>query len=100
MNLSAIRHKSRFPRACEFVRKLDERHSFLMRKRFLVETPKEFLTRYDAGTALEGLRARYRKYRVWWKDGHEFRSNRGGLPAKWRNYLYVLRVPVGEGAYV
>ena len=98
-SLSAIRHKKRFPHAISFVKKLDQVHKFLSKKRFSAEKEEDFLCHYDAGTALEGLRARFRKYSVWWKDGHEFGANRGGIPYEWKKYMYVLKIPLVKKAY-
>ena len=54
---------------------------------------------YDAETALEGLRVCFRRYSVWWKDGHEFDANRGGIPHEWRKYMFVLKIPLVKNAY-
>jgi len=99
LEFSAIHHKKRYPKVVKFLRKLDKRHSFLINKGFRSENARQFLETFDVGIALEGLRSRFRKYKVWWKDGHEFGSNRGGIPYKWKMYLKTIRVHLGKDAY-
>ena len=77
---------------------LNEKHCFLFRKRYVKENAFEFVSQNNAGIALEGFQARFWKYKIWWKDGHEFGVKQGGLPFKWKNYLYALRVQLGKDA--